>query len=150
MPPPDDPAFIAASKPATTRAWFPAQHVTSYQSGGVPTFNTSQAGGLGAVEAAEVESGVNSWETAYGMRVEVLAAFAYLLGPISVLHLTAIFLDSIPVGSTVDTLNPDSYIGFLAWICTIFAHNVYPLNRDTLTIHGTHLEMAFLDSFFLQ
>ena len=83
MPPPDDPAFIAASKPATTRAWFPAQHVTSYQSGGVPTFNTSQAGGLGAVEAAEVESGVNSWETAYGMRVEVLAAFAYLLGPIS-------------------------------------------------------------------
>ncbi len=35
------------------------------------------------MEAAEVESGINAWETAYGMRVEILAAFAYLLGPIS-------------------------------------------------------------------
>lgn len=55
----------------------------SYQSGGVPTFNTSQAGGLGALEDAEAENGANSWDTRYGLRVDVLAAFAYLLGPIS-------------------------------------------------------------------
>ncbi|PCH33630.1 hypothetical protein WOLCODRAFT_135230 [Wolfiporia cocos MD-104 SS10] len=57
----------------------------SYQSGAIPTFNTSQAGGLGAAE--EAESGNNMWETRFGMRVDLLAAFAYLLGPISALLL---------------------------------------------------------------
>lgn len=54
---------------------------TSYQSGGIPTFNTSVAGGAGAAE--DVEGQTNQWETRYGMRVDVLAAVAYLLGPIS-------------------------------------------------------------------
>lgn len=35
------------------------------------------------MEDAEVESGVSAWETRFGMRVDVLAAVAYLLGPIS-------------------------------------------------------------------
>ena len=55
----------------------------SYQSGGIPSFNTSQAGGLGALEDAEAESPANLWETRYGLRVDVLAAWAYLVGPIS-------------------------------------------------------------------
>lgn len=88
-PPPDDPSLASSSsKPtAATRAWFPSQHVTSYQSGGVPTFNTSQAGGLGAAEEAEANSAVNAWETRFGMRVDVLAAFAYFMGPLSALLL---------------------------------------------------------------
>lgn len=55
----------------------------SYQSGGVPTFDTSQAGGAGASEALEAAEGVTAWETRYGFRVDVLAACAYILGPIS-------------------------------------------------------------------
>jgi hypothetical protein len=69
-----------------TRPWFPvhpsSQNIdTSYQSGGIPTFNTSATGGAGAAEEAEGQ--MNQWETRFGMRVDVLAAVAYLLGPIS-------------------------------------------------------------------
>lgn len=86
-PPPDDPSLASSSnsKPATARAWFPSQHITSYQSGGMPTFDTSQAGGAGAAEEAQESSGVNAWETRFGMRVDLLAVFAYLLGPLSAL-----------------------------------------------------------------
>ncbi|GJE86107.1 hypothetical protein PsYK624_021870 [Phanerochaete sordida] len=86
-PPPDDPALNASSatRPTTQRAWFPSQHVISYQSGGLPTFNTSQAGGAGAAEEAEAESGASAWETRFGMRVDLLSAAAYLLGPVSAL-----------------------------------------------------------------
>jgi hypothetical protein len=49
----------------------------------VPTFETSQAGGAGAAEAAEAAEGASAWETRFGFRVDMLAAFAYLLGPIS-------------------------------------------------------------------
>ena len=51
----------------------------SYQSGGVPTFNTSQAGG----DDVEAEAASSIWETRFGMRVDMLAASAYILGPIS-------------------------------------------------------------------
>ena len=85
-PPPDDPAYVSSTKPAS-RPWFPVQgsshQVASYQSGGIPTFNTSQAGGLGNTEDAEVENGSSMWETRYGLRVDMLAASAYVLGPIS-------------------------------------------------------------------
>ncbi|KIP11961.1 hypothetical protein PHLGIDRAFT_98665 [Phlebiopsis gigantea 11061_1 CR5-6] len=89
-PPPDDPSYQAPSsstRQTSQRAWFPPQHVVSYQSGGVPTFNTSQAGGAGAAEEAEAESGVSAWETRFGMRVDMLAAVAYILGPLSALSL---------------------------------------------------------------
>ncbi|KAI0078886.1 hypothetical protein K474DRAFT_1593117, partial [Panus rudis PR-1116 ss-1] len=86
-PPPDDPSYASSLNTSTARAWFPSQHVTSYQSGGIPTFNTSQTGGLGAIEEAEANSGASAWETRYGTRVDVLAASAYLLGPFSALLL---------------------------------------------------------------
>ncbi|KAI0639394.1 hypothetical protein C8Q77DRAFT_58227 [Trametes polyzona] len=87
-PPPDDPAYAASTSKSTARAWFPSQQQSmSYQSGGIPTFNTSQAGGLGALEDAEAENATNMWETRYGFRVDLLAAFAYLLGPVSALIL---------------------------------------------------------------
>lgn len=89
MPPPDDPEYAGHSKaPSRARPWFPSQQsssqaaATSYQSGGIPTFNHSQAGGFGNTATEEVES-QNQWETRYGMRVDVLSAFAYILGPIS-------------------------------------------------------------------
>ena len=90
-PPPDDPSHVSAaastSHGGATRAWFPAGAqqggAASYQSGGIPTFNTSQAGGLGAVEDAEAENGTSMWETRHGLRVDMLAAFAYVLGPVS-------------------------------------------------------------------
>ncbi|KAI0094903.1 hypothetical protein BDY19DRAFT_915197 [Irpex rosettiformis] len=88
-PPPDDPSYVAAtparSRPSTQRAWFPSQHVVSYQSGGVPTFDTSQAGGAGTTETLEAAEGVAAWETRYGFRVDLLGAFAYILGPVSAL-----------------------------------------------------------------
>ncbi|TFK41144.1 hypothetical protein BDQ12DRAFT_710962 [Crucibulum laeve] len=87
-PPPDEPEHNPSpSRFATARPWFPTHASsshnidTSYQSGGIPTFGTSAAGGLGAVE--ETEPPANQWETRYGMRVNLLAAAAYLLGPIS-------------------------------------------------------------------
>ncbi|OSD03440.1 hypothetical protein PYCCODRAFT_1466824 [Trametes coccinea BRFM310] len=93
-PPPDDPSYAAPTSSKgtnTSRAWFPSQQQSvSYQSGGIPTFNTSQAGGLGAVEDAESHNATNLWETRYGFRVDLLAAFAYLLGPISALFLLII------------------------------------------------------------
>jgi len=94
-PPPDDPphASTTTSSRPTARPRFPvhtsSQNVaTSYQSGGIPTFNTSAAGGAGAAE--EAEGNTNQWETRYGMRVDVLAAAAYLLGPVTALALLII------------------------------------------------------------
>ena len=54
---------------------------SSYQSGGLPTFGTSNSGGAGNAEAVEAQN--NLWETRYGMRVDILAAVSYLLGPIT-------------------------------------------------------------------
>ncbi|PBL01005.1 hypothetical protein ARMGADRAFT_1007081 [Armillaria gallica] len=78
-PPPDDPSYTSSSRPA--RAWFPPHAETSYQSGGVPSFGTAASSGLGSSD--EVEGQQNQWETRYGHRVDVLAALAYLFGPIS-------------------------------------------------------------------
>lgn len=94
-PPPDDPSHHPPPKPQSkflpsARPWFPShpsthsiQATTSYQEGGIPTLAGSEAGGAGAAE--EVESQRSMWETTFNMRVDVLAAFAYLLGPISAL-----------------------------------------------------------------
>jgi hypothetical protein len=89
MPPPDDDHGHQSRQPATSRfarPWFPTQpstrEVTSYQSGGIPTWETAIGGGSGADE--EVESRIqNQWETRFGMRVDLLAAWAYVLGPIT-------------------------------------------------------------------
>jgi len=87
-PPPDDPG-VPSNQPPTSRfarPWFPAQpstrEVASYQSGGIPTWETAIGGGSGADEEAEAQI-QNQWETRYGMRVDLLAAWAYILGPVS-------------------------------------------------------------------
>ncbi|KAH8120379.1 hypothetical protein DFH11DRAFT_1559798 [Phellopilus nigrolimitatus] len=91
-PPPDDPALVASSSRSPSRAWFPAQHEpSSYQSGGLPTLGSAYGGGAGNVSLSgfgndvETEGPANQWDTRFGTRVDVLAAFAYLLGPISAL-----------------------------------------------------------------
>lgn len=88
-PPPDDPSSHPSHQPSTsrfTRPWFPTQspirEVTSYQSGGIPTWETAIAGGSGADDEAEAQV-QNPWETRYNMRVDLLATWAYMLGPIS-------------------------------------------------------------------
>jgi hypothetical protein len=84
QPPPDDPEYVSQStSKKAARPWFPSyrSEETSYQSGGVPTFNNSMSGG--ASESQEVESQQNQWETRLGLRVDMLAAFAYLIGPLS-------------------------------------------------------------------
>ena len=88
MPPPDDPEYSASSQSATKKAsrpWFPSQRSEepSYQSGGVPTFNNSVSGGYNPTQEVENQSQQSQWETRFGMRVDLLAAFAYILGPIS-------------------------------------------------------------------
>jgi len=87
-PPPDDPGH-SSHQPSTSRfarPWFPTQpptrEVTSYQSGGIPTWDTAIGGGSGADEEVEAQT-QNQWETRYGMRVDLLATWAYILGPIS-------------------------------------------------------------------
>ncbi|KAF9076330.1 hypothetical protein BDP27DRAFT_1211423 [Rhodocollybia butyracea] len=89
MPPPDDPEYPGHSQPSSSRGrpWFPSNQSSqgvSYQSGGIPTFNDSQAGGFGNTATEEAEN-QNQWETRYGMRVDVLSAFAYIFGPLSAL-----------------------------------------------------------------
>ncbi|KAI0304947.1 hypothetical protein BC826DRAFT_979095 [Russula brevipes] len=91
-PPPDDPGH-PPHPPSTSRfvrPWFPTQpatrEVASYQSGGVPTWETAIGGGSAADEVAEAQT-QNQWETRYGMRVDLLAAWAYVLGPVSAFFL---------------------------------------------------------------
>ena len=97
-PPPDDPGHPSRQPSSSrfARPWFPTQpptrEVTSYQSGGIPTWETAIGGGSGADE--EVESQIqNQWETRYGMRVDLLAAWAYVLGPVTGARCSSVFRD---------------------------------------------------------
>jgi uncharacterized membrane protein len=84
-PPPDDSSHRSTpSSSSKARPWFPVHSSSrgteiSYQSGGLPTFNNSISGH----EDIQEDVQQNQWETSYGMRVDVLSAFAYILGPIS-------------------------------------------------------------------
>ncbi|KAG9006446.1 hypothetical protein FRB94_000684 [Tulasnella sp. JGI-2019a] len=61
---------------------------SSYQAGGIPSWGSSAGGGGGHGYDAEVqEENVNQWQTRFGWRTDVVAASAYLLGPISALIL---------------------------------------------------------------
>jgi len=51
----------------------------------MPVMGNAYGGGGGISSSDEPEAPQNFWETRYGMRVDVLAAFAYLFGPISAL-----------------------------------------------------------------
>ncbi|PVG03366.1 hypothetical protein CPB86DRAFT_695809 [Serendipita vermifera] len=95
-PPPDQPSDTNASSNGHPRAsWFQrpiaaVQGYSSYQSGGIPTFGGEQPGitGFGGGGGIDEEQGPsNLWETRFGWRVDVEAAFAYLLGPVSALLL---------------------------------------------------------------
>ena len=75
-PPPDEPCHPSAQPVSRPRIWF-SHHTASYQSGGLPSISPAAA-------STDIEHGQpNEWETTYGLRVDVLAAFAYLLGPLS-------------------------------------------------------------------
>lgn len=84
-PPPDDYSYRSApSSSSKAQPWFPVHSSSrgteiSYQCGGLPTFNNSISGD----EDIREDALQNQWETSYGMRVDVLSAFAYILGPIS-------------------------------------------------------------------
>ncbi|KAI9572956.1 hypothetical protein HD554DRAFT_2185226 [Boletus coccyginus] len=82
-PPPDDLSNFPPRTASHSRIWFSESSV-SYQSGGLPSSTVVSAAAAGT----DIErGGHNEWETTYGLRVDVLAAFAYLLGPISALAL---------------------------------------------------------------
>ena len=109
-PPPDEPSAIPPQstpvKVATrASAWLQAPASTpatyanatpnaaasanqhSYQAGGLPTLGHSPGGGItgfgGGAGMREEEGITNHWETRFGWRVDVLAAVAYLGGPVS-------------------------------------------------------------------
>ncbi|KAG2072662.1 hypothetical protein BDR04DRAFT_1096286 [Suillus decipiens] len=89
-PPPDDSSYRSAPRSSSSKArpWFPVHSSSrgteiSYQSGGLPTFNNS----INGSEVTQEDVQQNQWETSYGMRVDVLSAFAYIMGPISALVL---------------------------------------------------------------
>ncbi|KDQ08449.1 hypothetical protein BOTBODRAFT_37885 [Botryobasidium botryosum FD-172 SS1] len=89
-PPPDGPPSAPPSKIKSARAWFPSStegasgSSSSYQAGGVPTFGNSVGGGAD-LGIAQEEGAVNQWESTCGWRVDLQAASAYLLGPITAL-----------------------------------------------------------------
>jgi len=113
IPPPDEPSALPPQSTPTkvaarASAWFQAPSSTpatyanstpnavsganpySYQAGGLPTFGNGSAGitGFGGGAGAREEAGgTNMWETRFGWRVDVLAAVAYLGGPVSALLL---------------------------------------------------------------
>jgi len=79
-PPPDDSSYRSSSK---VQPWLPVHTSSrgieiSYQSGGVPTFDNSMS-----ANDAQEDVQQNQWETSYGLRVDVLSALAYILGPVS-------------------------------------------------------------------
>ncbi|KDR85003.1 hypothetical protein GALMADRAFT_233553 [Galerina marginata CBS 339.88] len=84
-PPPDefDLGTVSSLKPTTIRsAWFPSEN--SYQSGGVPaSYNVA----FDEEGPEREEAPQNKWETRCGWRVDILAAGAYILGPVSALAL---------------------------------------------------------------
>lgn len=87
-PPPDESDQPGKSGQNHPRAsWFQpptlAPAYSSYQSGGLPSFGKDQAGITGFGGGGEEQGVTNLWETCFGWRVDVLAAAAYLLGPIS-------------------------------------------------------------------
>ncbi|KAI0312621.1 hypothetical protein OF83DRAFT_1066852 [Amylostereum chailletii] len=90
-PPPDEPLINGNTQTPSsrfTRPWFPTQasssrEVSSYQSGGIPAWDTSAASGFGSEDIEDQANQQNMWETRFGMRVDLLAAFAYVLGPLS-------------------------------------------------------------------
>ncbi|KAJ8584320.1 hypothetical protein M405DRAFT_936681 [Rhizopogon salebrosus TDB-379] len=87
-PPPDDSSHRSApSSSSKARPWLPVHPSSrgieiSYQSGGVPIFDDSMSS-----RDAQEDVQQNQWETSYGLRVDVLSAFAYILGPVSALIL---------------------------------------------------------------
>jgi len=100
QPAPDDPPPTPASKgkqkSKAQRPWFPTQgssyNTSSYQSGAIPTFGAAVSGQgpstavNGAIVAgASGEGPGNQWETRFAWRVDALAAWCYLFGPISAL-----------------------------------------------------------------
>ncbi|KAG8852047.1 hypothetical protein FRB96_008965 [Tulasnella sp. 330] len=62
---------------------------SSYQAGGIPSWSTSagRGGGGHGYDAEVQEEHVNEWQTRFGWRTDVVAASAYILGPISALIL---------------------------------------------------------------
>ncbi|PPQ64401.1 hypothetical protein CVT26_002108 [Gymnopilus dilepis] len=80
-PPPDEHARIVTTSVPQRQsrlgsAWFPEQD--SYQSGGIPTFGSHYSNELPTQDVT-----TNQWQTRYGWRIDILAAAAYVLGPLS-------------------------------------------------------------------
>ncbi|KAF8237841.1 hypothetical protein L208DRAFT_1388787 [Tricholoma matsutake] len=80
-PPPDDRSYSSSLPTDASPSHVPE---TSYQSGGVPAFSAFSFR-HGTLPASQEQQ--NPWETRYGLRVDVLAAIAYILGPVSALTL---------------------------------------------------------------
>ncbi|VDB99609.1 unnamed protein product [Peniophora sp. CBMAI 1063] len=139
--PPPDEQPAEQSKPSTSRfarPWFPTQQsstreIQSYQSGGVPIWDSGAATGFGSEEiaaAAEEGSPSANWETRFGYRVDVLAAFAYVLGPVSA-FLLLIFETS------------NDYVRFHAYQSALFTTPLV-LMRIMATILGFWAWLRFL------
>jgi len=135
-PPPDEQvANQASSSRAPIRPWFPSHassslgpSSTSYQSGGLPTFGASAGGGIGSVEDDSGSS--NMWETTFGWRVDVLAAVAYLGGPLTALLLLILetsndyvrfhsYQSALSTTPAILLIVFGSLVGFPSWLLTI-------------------------------
>ena len=136
-PPPDEQP--EQSKPSSSssrfaRPWFPSQQsstreIQSYQSGGVPTWDTGASTGFGSEEiaaAAEEGSPAASWETRFGYRVDMLAAFAYILGPVSGVF-QGIFMQ---------------YDSKIIQLLVAFLLLILETQNDYVRFHGTHAYSA--------
>ncbi|EIW86702.1 hypothetical protein CONPUDRAFT_95480 [Coniophora puteana RWD-64-598 SS2] len=134
-PPPDDSRLTnpsGSTVKSKSRPWFPSHGSSlgpesSYQSGGIPTFNN-----VTAPEAAQdpVEDQRNQWQTRLGFRVDILAAFSYILGPISALAVLILethndyvrfhaYQSALLMTPLVSIRILASLLGFWAWLCTM-------------------------------
>ncbi|PPQ80803.1 hypothetical protein CVT25_001928 [Psilocybe cyanescens] len=89
-PPPDEfEQSLTATATKPPNSWLHSHPPeNSYQSGGIPTFHSNAVAGSSIIPAQETTQ--SQWETRYGWRVDLLAASAYILGPISALILLII------------------------------------------------------------
>lgn len=96
----------------------------------MPTWDTGAATGFGSEEiaaAAEEGSPSASWETRFGYRVDMMAAFAYILGPIS--------------GMLLDTVSEEDVADLLA---KAFLLLILETQNDYVRFHGTYRRRSLM------
>ncbi|KZO93554.1 hypothetical protein CALVIDRAFT_502938 [Calocera viscosa TUFC12733] len=134
------------------RPWFPTQgssyNASSYQSGAIPTFGAAVSGQgpstqvNGAVGSSTGEGPGNQWETRFAWRVDAIAAWTYLLGPISALVILIL-------ETTNDYVRFHAYQSGLAISPLFLIHIILGLSRAPLWLRWIWFVGEYLFIFYM-